>query len=73
MASLLFPCLIGHNCSDLSPEDEASLATYRKSEERIRMEQQLKSKKLPSPEGTDDTDKAEAHPPTPMNIDGEMR
>ena len=49
-----------HMLLNLSPEEEASITTYRKSEERIRIEQQLKSKKLPSPDGTDDTDKAEA-------------
>ena len=41
---------------NLSPEEEASLATYRKSDERIRMEQQLKLKT----DGTDDPDKAKA-------------
>ena len=47
-----------HMLLNLSPEEEASLATYRKSEERISMEQQLKSKTKPSPDGTDDADKA---------------
>ena len=41
---------------NLSPEEEASITTYRKSGERIRMEQQLKSKT----DGTDDPDKAKA-------------
>ena len=31
----------GHLLLNLSPEEEVSLRTYRKSEERIRMEQQL--------------------------------
>jgi hypothetical protein len=31
----------GHLLLNLSPEEEASLTTYRKSEERLRMEQQL--------------------------------
>ena len=48
-----------HMLLNLSPEEEASITTYRKSEERIRMEQQLKSKTQPSPDGTDDPDKAE--------------
>ena len=33
-----------HMLLNLSPEQEDSLTTYRKSEERIRMEQQLKAK-----------------------------
>ena len=45
-----------HMLLNLSPEEEASLATYGKSEERIRMEQQLKLKT----DGTDDPDKAKA-------------
>jgi len=45
-----------HMLLNLSPEEEASITTYRKSEERIRMEQQLKSKT----NGTDDPDKANA-------------
>ena len=45
-----------HMLLNLSPEEEASITSYRKSEERIRMEQQLKLKT----DGTDDTDKAEA-------------
>ncbi len=45
-----------HMLLNLSPEEEASITTYRKSEERIRMEQQLKSKT----DGTDDPDKAKA-------------
>jgi len=31
----------GHLLLNLSPEEEESLRTYRKSEERLRMEQQL--------------------------------
>ena len=34
----------GHLLLNLSPEEADSLTTYRKSEERIRMEQQLKQK-----------------------------
>ena len=45
-----------HMLLNLSPEEEASIATYRKSEERIRMEQQLKLKT----DGTDDPDKAKS-------------
>ena len=45
-----------HMLLNLSPEEEASITTYRKSEERIRMEQQLKLKT----DGTDDPDKAKA-------------
>ena len=45
-----------HMLLNLSPEEEASITTYRKSEERIRMEQQLKLKTG----GTDDPDKAKA-------------
>ena len=45
-----------HMLLNLSPEEEASITSYRKSEERIRMEQQLKSKT----DGTDDPDKAKA-------------
>ena len=45
-----------HMLLNLSPEEEASITSYRKSEERIRMEQQLKSKT----HGTDDPDKAKA-------------
>ena len=43
-----------HMLLNLSPEEEASITTYGKSEERIRMEQQLKLKT----DGTDDPDKA---------------
>ena len=43
-----------HMLLNLSPEEEASITSYRKSEERIRMEQQLKLKTY----GTDDPDKA---------------
>ena len=32
----------GHLLLNLSPEEKDSLTTYRKSEERLRMEQQLK-------------------------------
>ena len=45
-----------HMLLNLTPEEEASITTYRKSEERIHMEQQLKSKT----DGTDDPDKAKA-------------
>ena len=45
-----------HMLLNLSPEEEASITSYRKSEERIRMEQQLKLKT----DGTDDPDKAKA-------------
>ena len=45
-----------HMLLNLSPEEEASITTYGKSEERIRMEQQLKLKT----DGTDDPDKAKA-------------
>ena len=45
-----------HMLLNLSPEEEASITTYRKSDERIRMEQQLKLKT----DGTDDPDKAKA-------------
>ena len=38
----------GHLLLNLSPEEADSLTTYRKSEERIRMEQQLRSKTQPS-------------------------
>ena len=45
-----------HMLLNLSPEEEASITSYGKSEERIRMEQQLKLKT----DGTDDSDKAKA-------------
>ena len=45
-----------HMLLNLTPEEEASITTYGKSEERIRMEQQLKLKT----DGTDDPDKAKA-------------
>ena len=45
-----------HMLLNLSPEEEASITSYGKSEERIRMEQQLKLKT----DGTDDPDKAKA-------------
>ena len=37
-----------HMLLNLSPEQEDSLTAYRKSEERIRMEPQLRSKTQPS-------------------------
>ena len=45
-----------HMLLNLSPEEEASITSYGKSEERIRMEQQLKLKT----DGTDDPGKAKA-------------
>ena len=45
-----------HMLLNLSPEEEASITSYGKSEERIRMEQQLKLKT----DGTDGPDKAKA-------------
>ena len=45
-----------HMLLNLSPEEEEAITTYRKSEERIRMEQQLKLKT----DGTHDPDKAKA-------------
>ena len=45
-----------HMLLNLSPEEEASITSYRKSEERIRMEQQLKLKT----DGTDAPGKAKA-------------
>ena len=45
-----------HKLLNLTPEEEASITSYGKSEERIRMEQQLKLKT----DGTDDPDKAKA-------------
>ena len=45
-----------HMLLNLTPEEEASITSYGKSEERIRMEQQLKLKT----DGTDDPDKAKA-------------
>ena len=43
----------GHLLLNLSPEEEASLTTYGKSEERIRMEQQLKQKPVDRKDGED--------------------
>ena len=43
----------GHLLLNLSPEQEASLTTYRKSEGRIRMEQQLKQKPIDRKDGED--------------------
>ena len=45
-----------HMLLNLSPEEEEAITSYGKSEERIRMEQQLKLKT----DGTDDPDKAKA-------------
>jgi hypothetical protein len=38
-----------HMLLNLSPEEEDSLTAYEKSDERIRMEQQSRSKTQPSP------------------------
>ena len=47
-----------HMLLNLSPEEEASITTYRKSEERIRMEQQLNSTNVkPQLEASDSNDK----------------
>ena len=43
----------GHLLLNLSPEQEASLTAYGKSEERIRMEQQLKQKPVDRKDGED--------------------
>ena len=43
----------GHLLLNLSPEEEDSLRTYRKSEERLRMEQQLKQKPVNRKDGED--------------------
>ena len=43
----------GHLLLNLSPEEEASLRVYRKSEERLRMEQQLKQKPVDRKDGED--------------------
>ena len=40
--------ILGAHLIHFSPEEEASLTAYRKSDERIRMEQQLRSKNQPS-------------------------
>ena len=42
-----------HALLNLSPEEEDSLRTYRKSEERLRMEQQLKQKPVNRKDGED--------------------
>ena len=44
----------GHLLLILSPEQEASLTTYRKSEERLRMEQQLERQQVKPLEATFD-------------------
>jgi hypothetical protein len=43
----------GHLLLNLSPEEEASLTAYRKSEERLRMEQQLKQEPVDRKDGED--------------------
>ena len=43
----------GHLLLNLSPEEADSLTTYGKSEERIRMEQQLKQKPVDRKDGED--------------------
>ena len=43
----------GHLLLNLSPEQEESLTAYRKSEERLRMEQQLKQKPVDRKDGED--------------------
>ena len=43
----------GHLLLNLSPEEEDSLRTYRKSEERLRMEQQLKQEPVDRKDGED--------------------
>ena len=43
----------GHLLLNLSPEQEASLTAYGKSEERIRMEQQLKQEPVDRKDGED--------------------
>jgi len=43
----------GHLLLNLSPEEEASLTTYRKSEERLRMERQLKQEPVDRKDGED--------------------
>jgi hypothetical protein len=44
----------GHLLLNLSPEEEESLRTYRKSEERLRMEQQLERQQIKPIEATFD-------------------
>ena len=43
----------GHLLLNLSPEEEASLTAYGKSEERLRMEQQLKQEPVDRKDGED--------------------
>jgi hypothetical protein len=43
----------GHLLLNLSPEREASLTAYEKSDERIRMEQQLKQEPVDRKDGED--------------------
>ena len=43
----------GHLLLNLSPEELDSLTTYRKSEERLRMEQQLKQEPVDRKDGED--------------------
>ena len=43
----------GHLLLNLSPEEEDSLRTYRKSEERLRMEQQLTQEPVDRKDGED--------------------
>ena len=43
----------GHLLLNLSPEEADSLTTYRKSEERLRMEQQLKQEPVDRKDGED--------------------
>ena len=43
----------GHLLLNLSPEEEGSLRTYGKSEERLRMERQLKQEPVDRKDGED--------------------
>ena len=43
----------GHLLLNLSPEQEESLTAYRKSEERLRVEQQLKQEPVDRKDGED--------------------
>ena len=43
----------GHLLLNLSPEQEASLTAYEKSDERLRMEQQLKQEPVDRKDGED--------------------
>ena len=43
----------GHLLLNLSPEEEDSLTTHRKSEERLRMERQLKQEPVDRKDGED--------------------